>query len=80
MKQQLTVYLRSGCHLCEDMLQALQRHQAVMGFTLETVDIDGRPELESLYGTKVPVLLYGERELCHYFLDEVALKQCFGDA
>ena len=80
MNRQLTVYIRSGCHLCEDMLQELQQRQAALGFSLETVDIDGRPELESQYGTKVPVLVQGAREICHYFLDEVALKQCFGDA
>ena len=80
MNRHLTVYIRDGCHLCEDMLQELQQRQAVLGFSLETVDIDGRPELETRYGALVPVLVHGDQELCHYFLDEVALKQCFGDA
>ena len=80
MSRQLTVYIRSGCHLCEDMLHELQLRQAEQGFSINIVDITDRPELESLYGTKVPVLTQGEQEVCHYFLDEVALKQCFGDA
>lgn len=79
MRRQLTVFIRTGCHLCEDMLQALQQRQAALGFSYETVDITGRPELESLYGTKVPVLVRGGLEICHYFLDEAALQQCFGD-
>ena len=77
MSRHLTVYIRSGCHLCEDMLYELKLRQDELGFTLETIDIQDQPALESLYGTKVPVLIRGEEEVCHYFLDEVALKQCF---
>ena len=77
MSRHLTVYIRSGCHLCGDMLYELKLRQDALGFTLETIDIQDQPALESLYGTKVPVLIRGEEEVCHYFLDEVALKQCF---
>lgn len=77
MSRELTIYIRSGCHLCEDMLQELNLRQNALGFRLQIVDIDGKPELESLYGTKVPVLTHAGLELCHYFLDEVALNQCF---
>lgn len=80
MTRQLTIYIRSGCHLCEDMLQELQRHQPALAFSLQIVDIACKPELESRYGTKVPVLTHAGREICHYFLDSVALQQCFEDA
>ena len=80
MSRQLTIYIRRGCHLCEDMLQELNLRREILGFTLQAVDIDDKPELASLYGTKVPVLTYQGTEICHYFLDEVALQQCFGDA
>jgi hypothetical protein len=33
------------------------------------VDVDRDPALEEKWGDKVPVLLDGERELCHYYLD-----------
>ena len=79
MSRELTVYIRAGCHLCEDMLQELHYRQAGLDFTLQTVDINGRPELEALYGTKVPVLTRAGKEVCHYFLDEVALHRCFED-
>ena len=78
MSRQLTLFVREGCHLCEDMQQQLAHWQPKMGFRLEVIEINERPELESLYGTKVPVLLHAGQEICHYFLDEVALKQCFG--
>ena len=39
------------------------------GVDLELVDADADPHLEALYGERVPVLLHGETELCHYFMD-----------
>ena len=33
------------------------------------LDADADPRLEALYGERVPVLLHGETELCHYFMD-----------
>ena len=34
---------------------------------------DGDPRLEEKWGDKVPVLLDGDRELCHYYLDVEAV-------
>lgn len=69
----LRLYLRQHCHLCEDMLLQLQDWQTQLGFELETVDIDRDPALVEQYNTLVPVLMAGDREVCHYFLDEKAL-------
>ena len=38
------------------------------------VDIDRDVELIRRYDTRVPVLCYGENEICHYFFDETALR------
>jgi len=65
----LTLYSRAWCHLCEEMLAGLQELQARRPFELEVVDIDTRPALELRFGEIVPVLMHGERELCHYRLD-----------
>lgn len=70
----LTVYGREGCHLCRDMWDALEELQAEGGFRLSWVDVDGDPGLARRYGTKVPVLMAGERELCHYSLEMPALN------
>ena len=35
------------------------------------------PELEAEWGEKVPVVLDGDVELCHYFLDEAAVRAHF---
>lgn len=65
----LTLYSRTWCHLCEDMLVGLQELQDRQSFALEVIDIETRPALEVRFGEYVPVLMHGERELCHYHLD-----------
>ncbi len=75
----LTVYERSGCHLCDDMASTLSEWKAELGFEIERVDIDASPGLAARYGTRVPVLAYGSVEVCDYFLDLDALRRALGD-
>jgi glutaredoxin len=69
----LTVYSRSYCHLCEEMLEALRSLQGFVRFDVAVVDVDSDPELERRHGAKVPVLMHGESELCHYRLEPSAV-------
>jgi len=69
----LTVYSRIDCHLCEEMIEALRGLQGLFTFQLAVVDVDADPALERLHGEKVPVLMHGERELCHFRLDSAAV-------
>ena len=55
------------------MIAALQQLQGRFSFEVQVVDVDLHPELEAKWGDKVPVLLDGEIELCHYHLDIKAL-------
>lgn len=73
MTLQLVLLSRRYCHLCNDMLEALERSQQRGRFSVEVVDIDKDSSLEARYGDKVPVLLCGDEEICHYFFDPVAL-------
>ncbi len=73
----LTVYGRSYCSLCEDMLTALEALRPCYGFGLDWVDIEDQEALEARYGEKVPVLMVGEVELCHYHLDRAKLDALF---
>jgi hypothetical protein len=57
------------------MIAALQAMQGRYPFAIEVIDVDSRPELEEKWGEKVPVLLDGERELCHYALDVEVLER-----
>jgi hypothetical protein len=67
------VLTREYCHLCSELVAALQQYQGRYSFDIEIIDVDSRPDLEERWGDKVPVLLDGERELCHYYLDHDAV-------
>jgi len=69
----LTLYGRTWCHLCDDMLAGLRALQAGRPFRIEVVDVDADPALERRFGDLVPVLMHGDRELCHYHLDVAAV-------
>lgn len=70
----LTVLSRDYCHLCDEMIEQLQGLQDASGFAFEVRDVDQHPALEARFGERVPVLLGGEEELCHYRLDVPALN------
>lgn len=75
---ELTLVSRSYCHLCHDMEAAVVPLMAELGATLRIVDVDADPELEAKYDELVPVLLLGEDELCHYFLDAAKVREVLG--
>ncbi len=76
-RRQLTVLSREWCHLCHDLLDALEPLRKELGFDVDVVDVDAFPALEAIWSEKVPVLLAGEVEICHYFLDEAAVRAHF---
>lgn len=73
-----TLYTRSYCHLCEDMLRDLLCLLGEEPHELSVIDVDSDPALLALYDEYVPVLwakkmIDGkmiEQKLCHYFLDK----------
>lgn len=72
--RELTLYLRRWCHLCDELLAALEPLIAGQGVTLREIDIDEHEEYEDAYGEHIPVLCAGERELCRHRLDERAVR------
>jgi hypothetical protein len=77
-----TLYSRSYCHLCEDMLAALHALQSpAQPFAVTVIDIDaaaaaGDHDPLTKFDELVPVL-FGDLQapaLCHYFLDELAVR------
>ena len=51
----VTIYGRTGCHLCEDALKVLQSLKDELNFEIKEILIDGNEELQSLYGEQIPV-------------------------
>ena len=73
-----TLYSRSYCHLCDDLLAALRK---LVGdeISVNVIDIDLHADLVQRYDELVPVLIGSrngepDQQLCHYFLDENAVK------
>jgi thioredoxin reductase (NADPH) len=60
------------------MIAELEKLRGRHDFAIEVIDVDSHPGLEEKWGDKVPVLLDGEREICHYFLDLEALEARLG--
>ncbi|UCV30167.1 glutaredoxin family protein [Ferribacterium limneticum] len=75
MVVELTLMSRGYCHLCHDMEVALAPLADEFGATVTVLDVDADPVLEARYDELVPVLLHGETELCHYFLDEAKVRE-----
>ena len=73
----LTVYGRECCHLCQDMVAALQELQQRLPFRIDVIDVDSDSRLKSQYGERVPVLVAEGKEICHYHLDPVTLDAYF---
>lgn len=73
-----TLYSRSWCHLCDDMLAALLALQTdSRRFTVDVIDVDADEALVARFDELVPVLFgdLAQPELCHYFLDKAAVER-----
>ena len=75
MAIELILMSRGYCHLCHDMEIALAPLAEEFGALVKVLDVDADPELEAKFDELVPVLLHGETELCHYFLDEAKTRE-----
>lgn len=79
-----TLYSRSYCHLCDDMLLQLQQYLDDVDISIAILDVDADEELLTRFDELVPVL-YGQKEgaeaiqICHYFLDVEKLKAFMHD-
>ncbi|MFT5172031.1 MAG: methylated-DNA-protein-cysteine methyltransferase-like protein [Gammaproteobacteria bacterium] len=71
----LTVYVRRHCHLCEQMVNALEPWRQGYDLRLDLVDVDEDPVLAARFGERVPVLSDGDTIVAEFFLDEGALRR-----
>jgi thioredoxin reductase (NADPH) len=78
--RELTVLSREWCHLCHDLVARLEPLAAELGWSVRVLDVDADPRLEARWDELVPVVLAGELELCHYHLDEAAVRAHCGAA
>ena len=55
------------------MREAAAPLAADFGWAVEEIDVDSDPMLDKRWGDSVPVLLAGERELCHHRFDRATV-------
>lgn len=58
----VTLYVKGGCHLCQDAEAMLGQLRPRYPHRLETVDIETHPELYARYWDQIPVLVTARRE------------------
>ena len=77
----VTLYSRSGCHLCDEARAVLERLRARAPFVLEERDIEADDALLKAYLERIPVIALDGQELYDFFVDERDLtRRLSGDA
>jgi len=65
----VTVYSRTGCHLCEVAINQIESVKSKIIFDLEIKLIDDNPELEKAFGEQVPVILIDQQPHDYWRVD-----------
>jgi glutaredoxin len=65
----VTVYSRTGCHLCENAIEQIESVNSDLDFKLEIKLIDNDPQLEKMYGEQVPVILIDQQPHDYWRVD-----------
>jgi glutaredoxin len=79
MKQSVvTIYGRSGCHLCENVVNLLVPEKDQLNIEINEVLIDNNKELEDLYGQLIPVIHIDGKYFSHFRLDLEEFKSFLG--
>ena len=74
----IRVYSRSGCHLCEVLIEELLP-LIRSRLELEVLDIDTHPGLAEEFGSRIPVVEYEGRTVCQYTLDSAAIHSIIAE-
>ena len=63
------LYSRPGCHLCDEMHEALAALLADAPHRVDCVDVDADPQVRARWGHKIPVLMLDGELVCRGRLD-----------
>jgi hypothetical protein len=74
----LFLYVRDGCHLCEQFLLDLTLDFPSLLPALTTVDVDADPSLAAVYGLRVPVLETAGLAVCEGRYDRSRVAAALG--
>jgi glutaredoxin len=71
----VTLYTRAGCSCCDKAKAVLERARKRHRFAIETIDVDGDPELAARYGLEVPVVAVDGRVRFRGVVNPVLLER-----
>jgi glutaredoxin len=70
----VTLYSRSGCHLCDDARAVIERVCADLDESFTEVSVDDDPELQRRFTDEVPVTFVDGRQHDFWRVDEARLR------
>ncbi len=70
----LTLYVREGCHLCEQFLLEFALDLPARRAALAIVDVDTQEALALRYGLRVPVLVAEGTVICEAVYDRARVR------
>ena len=71
----VTLYVREGCHLCDEFLVDLSLELGPAYRELSVVDVDHDPGLAARYGLRVPVLEVAGEVACEGRYDATRVRR-----
>lgn len=75
LPQGAVLYVRDGCHLCEQFLLELEVEFGPAVETLQVVDVDLDVDLAIRFGLRVPVLALAGEVVCEGVYDASKVRQ-----
>ena len=66
MKNELVLYTRKDCCLCEEMKKTVRQVAERFGHAIRELDVDTSAELQERYGNEVPILFVNGRKAFKY--------------
>lgn len=76
----ITMYMRAGCHLCEEAKALIAPIASEFGASVHEVDVDADPVLRERYTNDVPVIFVGPRFFAKYRVDSEQLRRALRNA
>jgi hypothetical protein len=74
----LVLYVRSGCHLCDEFLLELSIDLGPGVEQLQVLDVDRDADLAARFGLRVPVLELAGTVLCEGVYDGAGVRLALG--
>ena len=67
--KKVTIYSRTGCHLCEIVIDKIKSIKNEFNFDLQIKLIDNSLDLEKEYGEQVPVIMIDDKVHDYWWVD-----------